>query len=417
MSVVGKSCWPSCSTLGAAAYGSRRKAGTTTEYTPAFSRRDAPRLRRGNPGARHDEVTETKMAGSFDPAIAAQSDRLALRRKLVGDAGADGVDGLAAGLVGGGGYARDRRYRAAGEFDAAEIVVQVFSARDPVRTADEGFDANACNPAEQVPRDFADGGLNADAREDRDAGGVAQLMLPSQTAGAIQQPVRCHRVAEAAAHGAEIFDVVGHRFGQSGCRNRCRDSLDAGRGAVDLEAGNEVGVLPVVAGVSAAEPALGLDAADGGIEEEHGREIVFLPGVAAMGAEIEAGPALQGRRHARRLGVGRGGRRERGGVRTELVGDAGAHEVDGLVSRRDAAVEGVSGLIGEDVAVAVDAPEVVMQVFEARDPVRAAEHDFAPDAGDPAEPVARRHASRADGAGRPDLRVGEGALETLPRKA
>src|SRR5258707_11020311 len=47
MSVVEKSCRPSHLTISAAAYGSRLKAGTTTEYAFSFSRRDAPGVLKG----------------------------------------------------------------------------------------------------------------------------------------------------------------------------------------------------------------------------------------------------------------------------------------------------------------------------------------------------------------------------------
>ncbi len=57
-----------------------------------------------------------------------------------------------------------------------------------------------------------------------------------------------------------------------------------------------------------------------------------------------------------------------------------------------------------------------MQIFEAADPVWAAEHDFAAKTRDPAEMIGRVNALENIGGGRVDRRAGWVALEPLPGK-
>src|SRR5258708_10087047 len=147
-----------------------------------------------------------------------------LRRELVRNGCADRLDGLAAALVG-----EDRGPRRAGcygscGFDGAEIVMQVFEPCDPVRITDEGFDTDAGRPAEMIARGFGDECIpnNVDIKKG------PMHALPSEAAGAVEQPAGGRRPAETAAGGAEIFHIVRQCFGHAACLGyRHGTALDA----------------------------------------------------------------------------------------------------------------------------------------------------------------------------------------------
>ncbi len=188
--------------------------------------------------------------------------------ELVGQAATHDVDGLPAASVGkalAGKIGDDRRRL----FDRAEIVVQIFDTPDPACGAKTEFSAGAGNPAEMISRRHTDDSL-ADWRHDDSVGLGAVEALPGKARRAVEQDIRIgerNGAADAGPHRAEIFHVVAYDV--RGC-DASAEILDKRRtlaanprcAAVHFEARDPAAILPVVAGLSACDPASGIDIAE-----------------------------------------------------------------------------------------------------------------------------------------------------------
>jgi hypothetical protein len=135
--------------------------------------------------------------------------RNSVRTEFVGQASTDNVEGLSSCAVNEIGESD----HSGGTFDicgmcAAEIVVQVFEAANPIATEQPGLRANASHPAEQVG--WCGKGLRSNDRRAFLSGTGLVGPLASCTGGAVKheagaQPLRCE--AETRARSTKVFNI------------------------------------------------------------------------------------------------------------------------------------------------------------------------------------------------------------------
>ena len=147
-------------------------------------------------------------------------------------------------------------------FDRAEIVVQIFDTPDPVAGAKTDFAAGAGNPAEVISRCHI-GDKLADCRRGEKCGVGAVDVFPGEARRAVEQDIcigERDAAADAGSYCAEIFHVVACGVGERDAsaeipNERCGLAADPRCAAIHLKARDPAAELPVVARLSAGDPA------------------------------------------------------------------------------------------------------------------------------------------------------------------